>query len=101
MRDRELAALRNKNYDLIGSVETPDPRTLTINWSRPYQVTVPWDERMQVAGQILNHITSQLVVLPLFYDMEVSLISDRLQNATPLTQGGTSQVWNGQEWDVT
>jgi ABC-type transport system substrate-binding protein len=65
-----------------------------------YQVTVPWEERMQVAGQILNHITSWLVVLPLFYDMEVSLTSDRLQNATPLTQGGTSQVWNGQDWDV-
>ncbi len=65
-----------------------------------YQVTVPWDERMQVAGQILNHITAQLVALPLFYDMEVSLTSDRLLNATPLTQGGTSQVWNGQEWDV-
>ena len=46
------------------------------------------------------HITDQLIAMPLFYDMEVSLVADRVQNATPLLLPGTSQIWNGQEWDV-
>jgi peptide/nickel transport system substrate-binding protein len=66
-----------------------------------YLVTVPWEERMQIAGQILHHITDQVVAMPLFYDMEVALVSHRVQNAVSLLQSGTGQVWNGHEWDTT
>jgi len=65
-----------------------------------YVVTVPWDERMQAAGRILHHLTDQVALMPLFYDMEASLVSDRMQNVSPLAQSATSQMWNGHEWDV-
>lgn len=66
-----------------------------------YQTTVPWADRIQVAGQILHHMTDQLPVMPLFYDMEIAVVSNRTQNATPLLVPGQSQVWNAQEWDIT
>jgi peptide/nickel transport system substrate-binding protein len=65
-----------------------------------YLATVPWPERMQVAGQILHHVTDQLPLLPLFYDMEVALASNRVQNATPLLLPGSGQMWDAQDWDV-
>jgi peptide/nickel transport system substrate-binding protein len=65
-----------------------------------YLATVPWTERMQAAGQILHHITDQLPAMGLFYDLEVTFISNRLQNATPLLLPATSQMWNAYEWDV-
>jgi len=65
-----------------------------------YLVTVPWDERMQVAGQILHQVTEQLAVMPLFYDMEIGLVSHRVQHATPLLAPTDSRAWNAQEWDI-
>jgi peptide/nickel transport system substrate-binding protein len=65
-----------------------------------YQVTVPWEDRMQIGGQILRHITENVVAMPLFYDMEIALLSDRMLNAVSLMQSGTGQVWNGHEWDI-
>jgi peptide/nickel transport system substrate-binding protein len=65
-----------------------------------YQATVPWPARMEAAGQILQLMTDQLAVMPLFFDMEVALVSHRLRNATPLLAEGSSQFWNVQEWEV-
>ena len=36
-----------------------------------YLTTIPWGERMQVAGQIIGHLTRELPVLPLFYHMDI------------------------------
>jgi peptide/nickel transport system substrate-binding protein len=35
-QDAELALPRNPAYDLIESVETPDDRSVVVNWKRPY-----------------------------------------------------------------
>ncbi len=61
-----------------------------------FQVTVPRSERTQVANQIVRHLSDQLPVLPLFYDAQPTLISNRLMNV----QAGQNQTWNVQEWDV-
>ncbi len=65
-----------------------------------YQATVPWPERMEAAGQILHHMTDQLAVMPLFFDMEVALVSDRVRNATPLLAEGSSRFWNAHKWEI-
>jgi peptide/nickel transport system substrate-binding protein len=79
-----------------------------INWSRyanpeldglieRFYATVPRRERLQVAGQILHHVTDQLVVLPLFWDPSLGLASNRVQNVPPL---GDSVPWNVEQWQV-
>ena len=47
-----------------------------------------------MAGQIINHITSNLVVMGLYYDAEPVMISNRLQNFN-------GQVWADHDWDHT
>jgi peptide/nickel transport system substrate-binding protein len=66
-----------------------------------YWVTIPWDARMDLVGQIVGHITDQVALLPLFYDMDVMLSSNRLLNAdAALRVDGAAQAWNAYEWDV-
>jgi len=65
-----------------------------------YQATVPWRERMEAAGQILRQMTDDLAVMPLFFDMEVALVSSRVRNATPLLGEGSSRFWNANEWEI-
>jgi hypothetical protein len=66
-----------------------------------YWVTIPWDARMDLVGQIVGHITDQVALLPLFYDMDVMLTSNRLLNAdAALRADGAAQAWNAYEWDV-
>ncbi len=66
-----------------------------------YWVTIPWNERMEVTGQILSHLTDQVTVLPLFYDMDIMLSSNRLLNADHVLRvDGAAQAWNAHEWDV-
>jgi peptide/nickel transport system substrate-binding protein len=65
-----------------------------------YLATIPWSERMQVASGIIGHLTRELPALPLFYDMDISVASNRLQHAEPIL-GQRSQAWNAHEWDLT
>ena len=61
--------------------------------------TVPWAERMQVGGRIVQHMTDQVVWMGLFYRTEPTLYSKRVQNFTAGPQGYT-QAWNAHLWDV-
>jgi peptide/nickel transport system substrate-binding protein len=36
MQDRELAVFHDKTTDLIENIETPDDRTVTVRWKKPY-----------------------------------------------------------------
>src|SRR4030095_15173564 len=36
VQDPELAVFRDRAYELIESVEAPDPRTVTVRWRRPF-----------------------------------------------------------------
>ncbi len=66
-----------------------------------YQTTVPMGERMQVATQIVHHMTDQLPVMGLFYNLFPAVISNRLVNVSPPTGvEGARQAWNAHEWDV-
>jgi len=61
-----------------------------------FQATIPWPERMQVAGQIVRHFGEQLPVLSLFYDALPIFVSNRVLNVHPHGNLG----WNVHEWDL-
>lgn len=64
-----------------------------------YYVTIPIPDRREVIGQVIHHISDQLVMLPLFYGAEPVVIGKRLANVGPRSSSAT-QAWNAQEWDV-
>ena len=64
-----------------------------------YVVTIPRQDRTRLLAQIINHMTDQLVVVPLFHDAEPVLIGNRLVNVGS-KRGDSLQVWNAKDWDV-
>jgi peptide/nickel transport system substrate-binding protein len=121
MQDREyfttfpgflLVNQPNELVDLqrLRSVQTPLPENSFVgrNYAR-YQdpefdhlidrlfSTVPRDERTQVLGQIMHHMSSQLNVIGLFHNAAATLVGNRLQHVNG--EGGVT-AWNGHEWDV-
>lgn len=65
-----------------------------------FQRAIPTADRVRLFGEIIHHMTDQLTVLPLFYDVNVSLISNRLQNVGAAHAVGT-EAWNAELWDLT
>jgi len=64
-----------------------------------YLVTVPLDERAQVLGQIVHHMTDQLVVMGMFYTTTHALISNRMTGVA--SRGSVStESGNAHEWDL-
>jgi peptide/nickel transport system substrate-binding protein len=66
-----------------------------------YWVTIPAAERMNLIGQVLHHVTDQVALMPLFYDMDIMLTSSRLRGPEDSLRGdASSQAWNAHLWDV-
>ena len=63
--------------------------------------TIRQDERMQVLGQIIYHISDQVNILGLYYSTQPVVIGRRLANVGP-NQAALNgrQSWNAHEWDV-
>jgi ABC-type transport system substrate-binding protein len=59
-----------------------------------YLATIPQAERTRVAGQVVNHLTANVVQMGLYYDAEPSLVSHRLKNFN-------GYVWKAHEWELT
>ena len=64
-----------------------------------YFTTIPTRERAAIFGDIVHHMTDQVLVLGLFYDMDTTVIADRLMNVGP-RQIGSTQARNAEQWDV-
>jgi len=65
-----------------------------------YLTTIPLQSRHEVEGEIVHHMTDQVVVLGLFYDTEATAMNKRLQNVAARNKNST-QAWNVQQWDAT
>lgn len=65
-----------------------------------YLVTIPRAERMQVAGQIVRHITDQVIPLLTFYDATPTIVGARLRNVASSVSSGATNTWNAHQWDV-
>jgi ABC-type transport system substrate-binding protein len=64
-----------------------------------YQSTIAVGERMQVASRIVQQIADQVVLMPLYYYADPTMLANRLVNATARGPSST-QAWNVHEWDV-
>jgi len=62
-----------------------------------YFVTIPRPERIQVAAQMVQHLSEQVVPMVMFYDVTATPIGRRLRNVA--TEG--NQPWNAYLWDTT
>lgn len=60
-----------------------------------YVSTIPWEPRMQVLGQIMRHISDQLNVMGLFYDLRTTLVTNRLEQVS-----AQYPTWNAHEWEL-
>jgi len=61
---------------------------------------VPTGERTQVAGQIVHHVTDQVVFLPLFFDLSPTMVANRLANVSRRLPRSATPTWNAHLWDV-
>ena len=64
-----------------------------------FYATVPRPERIQVLGDIIHHMTDQVIPLGMFYNAAPTMIGNRLINVGP---GGSAvtPAWNAHEWDL-
>jgi peptide/nickel transport system substrate-binding protein len=87
------AALPENNYRGINRARymNPDYDALLDR----YYVTIPRTERLDVLGGMIHHLTDQLPLMTLYFDVAPTLIDIRLVH---ISNGFT--LWNVQEWDV-
>jgi peptide/nickel transport system substrate-binding protein len=94
------ARLPENNFRGVGG--TNYPRYLNPEFDaliERYFSTIPLGPRLELAGQILHHMTDQLVIMTMLWDLEPSLISNRLANVAA-RQKDSSNAWNAHLWDV-
>jgi peptide/nickel transport system substrate-binding protein len=65
-----------------------------------YFGTIPIRARNDALSQIMRHLSENVVQMGLFYNMEPTLVSNRITNLRGRHQAST-QAWNVHEWDVT
>lgn len=88
------ARLPSNNYRGAGG--TNDPRYMNPGLDGlidRYVATVPMGPRLEVAGQIINHVTGQLVMMGLYFDPEPAMVTQRLKNFA-------GEAWNAHEWEI-
>jgi peptide/nickel transport system substrate-binding protein len=65
-----------------------------------YLVTIPYSDRMQIGGDIVHHLTDQVLPLLTYYDAQATIVGKRLQNVAIHTAADSTNTWNVQDWDV-
>jgi ABC-type transport system substrate-binding protein len=86
---------------------TPEARFVGSNFARyrnaeldslidRYLATVPRPERMEVLRQIVYHVSDQLNNMGLFYDAELTMVSNRLDHITAAEE----RLWSIHQWDL-
>jgi peptide/nickel transport system substrate-binding protein len=64
-----------------------------------FYVTIPRTERLRVAGDIVHHLTDQVIVMDQFYDATTTAVGNRLVNVAARVARGGTNTWNAHEWD--
>lgn len=65
-----------------------------------YLTTIPWDDRMRVAADIVHAMTDQVVVMNQFYESSPAAVANRLVNIPAKPGRGGTTTWNVHLWDV-
>lgn len=61
-----------------------------------YLSTIPWNARMQALRAVVRHVSENLSLMGLFYDLGFSFFSNRLVDVG----ARESQVWDVHRWDL-
>jgi len=64
-----------------------------------FYTTIPEQERNAVLGQIVNHLTDRVIIMYLFWEVNPTVIANRLVNVTA-RHFSAPESWNAHEWDV-
>jgi ABC-type transport system substrate-binding protein len=64
-----------------------------------YLATIPLGPRMEIGTQIVRHVTTNLPILPLFFDSYPGVAVARLANVEAADAGGRA-AWNIWQWDL-
>jgi ABC-type transport system substrate-binding protein len=65
-----------------------------------YLVAIPVPERMEAGRGIVHHMSDQVVVLPVFYDVVGTMTGNRLRGVPRSAAQSKTTTWNAHEWDV-
>lgn len=65
-----------------------------------YLTTIPFDPRRQILGQIVRHISDQVVVMGLFYRADSIMTSKQLEGVVADLPSGASLTWNAHLWEL-
>jgi peptide/nickel transport system substrate-binding protein len=108
---RQGAALINIRGFTSAQTPLPENRWLGNNYPRymnpefdalveRFDTTLPFAERMAVGSQAVQHLTDRVIELPLFFDGQPALVSNRLVGLTAGGGGQKRTTWNAHEWDL-
>ncbi|MBM2812644.1 MAG: hypothetical protein HW416_3403 [Chloroflexi bacterium] len=99
-------------YSVLGSTEAPLPENRFRGGNRGRYMSAELDalierhdgsiserDRNALLGQIVHHVTDQAVLVGLFFDLDATVHSERMQNITGFAER-TTQAWNAHLWDV-
>jgi peptide/nickel transport system substrate-binding protein len=64
-----------------------------------YYLTVSRSDRTRIVGQVMNQMTSEVLILGFFYTIEPILVNNRVVNVTARHPRST-HAWNAYAWDV-
>jgi len=64
-----------------------------------FYTTIPEQERNTVLRQIVNHLTDRVIIMYLFWEINPTVIADRLVNVTA-RHFTAPESWNAHEWDL-
>jgi peptide/nickel transport system substrate-binding protein len=65
-----------------------------------YYTTIPREERSRTLAQIVSHITDQVVMMGMIFNVEPIMVSNRLVNVNVAKPDGVRDSWNSWEWDL-
>lgn len=65
-----------------------------------YFTTIPRDERSHILGQIVRHMTDQLTVMGLIFDVDPVMMSNRTDRIVAVKDGRPTLAWNVHEWSL-
>jgi peptide/nickel transport system substrate-binding protein len=64
-----------------------------------YFTTIPFNDRMQVLGQIVRHTTENLIWMPVYWRVIPTFIGHQLVDVPAVSDVG-AQYWNAHLWDL-
>ena len=65
-----------------------------------FLVTIPIPERMEAGRQVIRHLSDQVVVMPVFYDVVGTMTGNRLVNVSTARGQNQTTTWNAHDWEV-